>query len=60
MLEKSPFGNVPFDAKNYVKNLPTTGYVAENQALVMRVENRYFWREDRNRWKPFPIETGGQ
>ena len=60
MLEKSPFGNVPFDAKNYVSNLPSIEYVAENQALVIRVENRYFWREDRDRWKPFPIETGGQ
>jgi cellulose synthase operon protein YhjU len=56
MLEKSPFGSVPFDAKSYVKNLPTTDYVAENEAVVMRVDNRYFWREDRDRWKPFPID----
>ena len=52
MLEKSPFGPVPFDPKPYVAGLPTTEFVAENQSVVMRVDDRYFWREEKDRWRP--------
>ena len=57
MLEKSPFGAAGFDPKAYIADLPTTEFVAENQAVVMRVEERYFWREDKTSWRPFPIGT---
>ena len=56
LLEKSPFGTAGFDPKAYVGNLPTTEFVSENQAVVMRVENRYFWRVDKSSWRPFPVQ----
>ena len=57
LLEKSPFGAAGFDPKAYIANLPITEFVAENQALVMRVDNRYFWREDKSSWRPLPVQT---
>ena len=57
LLEKSPFGAAGFDPKAYIANLPTTEFVSENQAVVMRVENRYFWREDKSSWRPFPVQS---
>ena len=57
MLEKSPFGPTPFDAKAYVKDLPTTRFVAENQSVVMQVDKRTFWREDRSHWRPYVAEA---
>jgi cellulose synthase operon protein YhjU len=57
MLEKSPFGAGPFDPKPYVTGLPTTDFVAENQSVVMRVDGRYFWREDKDGWKPMPTDV---
>ena len=57
MLEKSPFGPVPFDAKAYVTDLPTTRFVAENQSVVMQVDKRTFWREDRTHWRPFLTDS---
>ena len=57
MLEKSPFGPTPFDAKAYVKDLPTTRFVAENQSVVMQVDKRTFWREDRSHWRPYVTEA---
>ena len=56
MLEKAPFGATPFDAKAYVKDLPTTRFVAENQSVVMQVDKRTFWREDRTHWRPFAAD----
>ena len=56
MLEKSPFGPTPFDAKVYVAGLPTTQFVAENQSVVMQVDKRSFWREDRTHWRPFAAD----
>lgn len=56
MLEKSPFGATTFDAARYTAALPVTDFVAESQGVVMRVDNRYFWREDRDQWKPFASE----
>ena len=55
MLENSPYGPAPFDPKPYVKDLPVTDFVAENQSVVMRVDDRYFWREDKSNWRPFPL-----
>ena len=60
MLEKSPFGAAGFDPRSYVKNLPATDFVVENQGVVMRVENRYFWREDKQNWRPFPTGLAGR
>jgi cellulose synthase operon protein YhjU len=57
MLEKSPFGAGPFDPKPYVTGLPTTDFVAENQSVVMRVDGRYFWREEKDGWKPVPADV---
>ena len=57
MLEKSPFGPTPFDAKAYVKDLPTTRFVAENQSVVMQVDKRTFWRENRSHWRPYVAEA---
>ena len=56
MLETSPFGPVPFDSKPYVTGLPTTQFVAENQSVVMRVDDRYFWREEKDRWRPVQFD----
>ncbi len=57
MLEKSPFGPAPFDAKAYVADLPTTRFVSENQSVVMQVDKRTFWREDRTHWRPFATDA---
>ncbi len=57
MLAKSPFGASGFDPKAYVGGLPVTEFVSDNQAVVMRVENRYFWREDKSSWRPFPDQS---
>lgn len=57
MLEKSPFGPAPFDVKAYVSGLPTTQLVSENQSVVMQVDKRTFWREDRTHWRPFAIDS---
>ena len=56
MLEKSPFGPTPFDGKTWVTGLPTTQFVAENQSVVMQVDKRTFWREDRTHWRPFATD----
>ena len=57
MLEKSPFGPAPFDPQPYVADLPTTEFVAENQGVLMRVENRYFLREDREHWRALAFDN---
>ena len=57
MLAKSPYGAAGFDPRIYVSGLPITEFVSDNQSVVMRVENRYFWREDKNSWRPFPVQT---
>ena len=57
MLAKSPFGAAGFDPKTYVKGLPITEFVSDNQAVVMRVDNRYFWREDKSNWRSFPVQA---
>ncbi|MBC7573570.1 MAG: cellulose biosynthesis protein BcsG [Herminiimonas sp.] len=56
MLEKSPFGPVPFDPKPYVTGLPTTQFVAENQSVVMRIDDRSFWREEKDHWRPVQFD----
>jgi cellulose synthase operon protein YhjU len=53
MLAQSPFGTPAIDFKKYLVDLPITQFVAENQSVMMRVQNRTFWREDKETWRPF-------
>ncbi|MBC7414797.1 MAG: cellulose biosynthesis protein BcsG [Herminiimonas sp.] len=56
MLATSPFGPAPFNPRDYTKALPATDFVAENQVVVMGVEQRYFWREDKVNWQAVPVD----
>lgn len=54
-IENSPFGKNTPSLANYLKDLPQTDFVAENNTdtLVMGYEERYFLRVKNAKWTPF-------
>lgn len=51
MLKKSPFDEHPFEAADYVANLPTTRYVAQNEnATVAEYKGRYYLKQGNSSW----------
>lgn len=54
MLEKSPFGENGFASADYLSDLPTTEFVAENDSGVMIERgNKYFLRQGKADWKEY-------
>ncbi len=64
MLDKSPFDANGFVPEDYLADMPTTEFVAENEGVVMmRRGDTYFLREDKEGWKPYrtdgPVDGAG-
>jgi cellulose synthase operon protein YhjU len=54
MLERSPFGHPEFRAQDYVADLPTTDYVAENASmLMMQRGDRYYLHMPNAGWSEY-------
>jgi hypothetical protein len=55
MVNKSPFG-ADYQPGNYLDQLPTTPYVAENEGTAMLQDgSRYMMRQQGSDWTPYPV-----
>lgn len=51
MIGKPPFGPLPFEPAEYARELPVTGFVAENDGVVlMEHGGRYYFRQGNDGW----------
>jgi len=54
MLERSPFAGQSFNASEYIENLPTTRFVAQNEkTLMMESRHQYFFTHGADGWQNY-------
>jgi cellulose synthase operon protein YhjU len=53
-VEKPPFGRVAPSPENYLKNIPSTRFVAENEdTVIMKLGGSYYFRSNNINWNLF-------
>ncbi|MBI4060748.1 MAG: cellulose biosynthesis protein BcsG [Elusimicrobia bacterium] len=58
LLERSPFGRSALPVDAYLRGLPETTFLAENEnALVLEDRGRYLMRSNRGGWKELPSDA---
>ncbi len=54
MISKNPFLNSDYRPETYLRDLPQTHFVSENEdATVMAHDNGYVWRQGKEPWSPY-------
>lgn len=54
MINNNPFVNADYRPETYLRDLPQTQFVSENEdATVMAYDNGYVWRQGKDPWTPY-------